>query len=160
LGGLVLATAIATPLLVRAHRRQVWRADFSAAEQEVAWFARGLVPELGQSRSLDQLEGAWTVGVNRIAAVEDRLTALESSAPDDITRTGTRTLRDAVRASRGRLDELLQSGNADAISPTLNEVAAGLEAALGSVSAQTAGADGPAGGGVGGAGGDGGAGGV
>jgi hypothetical protein len=102
------------------------------AEQEVAWFARVLVPELGQSGSLDQVEGGWTVGANRIDAVEDRLTALEASAPDDLTRTETRTLRDAVRASRGRVEELLQSGNSAAIFPTLNEVVAQLEAALGS----------------------------
>ena len=44
LAGLLLAAAIATPLLVRTHRRQVWRADFATAEQEVAWFARVLVP--------------------------------------------------------------------------------------------------------------------
>jgi hypothetical protein len=132
LAGLLLAAAVATPLLVRAHRRRVWRADFATAEQEVAWFARVLVPELGQSGSLDQVEGGWTVGANRIAAVEDRLTVLEASAPDDATRTGTRTLRDAVRASRGRVEELLQSGyHPAAISPTLNEVAAELEAALG-----------------------------
>jgi hypothetical protein len=107
-------------------------ADFATAEQEVAWFARVLVPELGQSGSLDQVEGGWTVEANRIAAVEDRLTGLEASAPDDTTRTGTRTLRDAVRASRGRVEELLQSGDPRAISPILIEVAAELEAALGS----------------------------
>ena len=130
LAGLLLAAAVATPLLVRAHRRRVWRADFATAEQGVAWFARVLVPELGQSGSLDQVAGGWTVGANRIGAVEDRLTILEASAPDEATRTGTRTLRDAVRASRGRVEELLQSGNPEAISPTLNGVAAELEAAL------------------------------
>ena len=130
LAGLLLAAAVATPLLVRAHRRRVWRADFATAEQGVAWFARVLVPELGQSGSLDQVAGGWTVGANRIGAVEDRLTILEASAPDETTRTGTRTLRDAVRASRGRVEELLQSGNPEAISPTLNGVAAELEAAL------------------------------
>jgi hypothetical protein len=133
LSGLLLAAAVATPLLVRAHRRRVWRADFATAEQEVAWFARVLVPELGQSGSLDQVAGGWTVGANRISAVEDRLTVLEASAPDDASRTGTRILRDAVRGSRGRVEELLQSGNPAAISPTLNEVAAELEAALGSL---------------------------
>jgi hypothetical protein len=130
LAGLLLAAAIATPLLVRAHRRQVWRADFAAAEQEVAWFARVLVPELAQSGSLDQIEGGWTVGADRITAAEDRLTALEASAPDEVTQTETRTLRDAVRASRGRVEELLQSGNPQSISPTLNEVTAELETAL------------------------------
>ena len=54
----------------------------------MAWFARVLVPELGQSGSLDQVAGGWTVGANRIAAVEDRLTILEASAPDEATRTG------------------------------------------------------------------------
>jgi hypothetical protein len=130
---LLLAAAVATPLLVRAHRRRVWRADFAAAEQEVAWFARVLVPELGQSGSLDQAEGGWTVEASRIAAVEDRLTILEASAPDDATRTGTRSLRDAVRASRGRVEELLQGGDPEALFPTLNEVAAELEAALGAL---------------------------
>jgi hypothetical protein len=99
----------------------------------VAWFARVLFPELGQSGSLDQVEGGWTVEANRIAAVEDRLTVLEASAPDDAARTWTRTLRDAVRVSRGRVEELLQAGDPEAISPTLNEVAAELEVALGSL---------------------------
>jgi hypothetical protein len=133
LAGLLLAAAVATPLLVRAHRQRVWRADFAAAQQEVAWFARVLIPELGQSGSLDQVGGGWNVGANRIFAVEDRLTVLEGSAPDDATRTGTRILRDAVRVSRGRVEELLQSGDPAAISPTLNEVATELEAALGSL---------------------------
>jgi hypothetical protein len=92
-----------------------------------------LIPELGQSGSLDQLEADWTVGASRVAAVEDRLTVLEASAPDDATRTDTRTLRDAVRASRGRVDELLQSGDPEAIYATLNQTAAELEAALGSL---------------------------
>ena len=108
-------------------------ADFATAEREVAWFARVLVPELGQSGSLDQVDGSWTVEASRIAAVEDRLTILQASAPDDATRTGTRTLRDAVRVSRGRVEELLQAGDPEAIFPTLNEVAAELEAALGSL---------------------------
>jgi hypothetical protein len=99
----------------------------------VAWFARVLVPELGQSGSLDQVEGGWTVEADRIAAVEDRLTVLAASAPDDTTRTSTRTLRDAVRASRGRVEELLESADPEAISPALSEVAAQLEAALGSL---------------------------
>jgi hypothetical protein len=133
LAGLLLAAAVATPLLVRAHRRRVWSAGFATAEQDVAWFARVLVPELGQSGSIDQVEGGWTVEANRIAAFEDRLTVLEASAPDDTSRTETRTLRDAVRASRERVEELLQSGDPEAISPTLNEVAAELEAALGSL---------------------------
>jgi hypothetical protein len=133
LAGLLLTAAVATRLLVRAHRRRIWRADFARAEQGVAWFARVLVPELGQSGTLDQLEDDWTVGASRVAAVEDRLTVLEASAPDNATRTDTRTLRDAVRASRGRVEELLQSGDPEAIPATLNETAAELEAALSSL---------------------------
>ena len=118
---------------MRAHRQRVWTADFATAEQEVAWFARLLVPELGQSGSLDLVEGGWAVGANRVAAVEDRLTVLEASAPDDSSQTRTRALRDAVRASRGRVEELLQSGDPQAISPTMNEIAAQLEVALDSL---------------------------
>ena len=70
---------------------------------------------------------------NRIAIVEDRLTGLEASAPDDATRTMTRTLRDAVRVSRRRVEGLLQAWDPEAISRILNEVAAELEAALGSL---------------------------
>ncbi len=99
----------------------------------MAWFARVLIPELGQSGSLDLVEGGWTVGANRVAAVEDRLTVLEASAPNDSALAGTRALRDAVRASRGRMEGLLQSGDPQAILPTLNEIAAELEAALGSL---------------------------
>jgi hypothetical protein len=99
----------------------------------VAWFARVLVPELGQSGTFDQLEDDWTVGASRVAAVEDRLTILEASAPDDATRTDTRILRDAVRASRKRVEELLQSRDPGAISATLNQTAAELEAAIRSV---------------------------
>jgi hypothetical protein len=99
----------------------------------VTWFARVLVPELSQSGSLDQVEGGWNVEASRIGALEDRLTGLEASAPDNAARTGTRTLRDAVRASRGRVEELLQSRDPEAISPILKEVAAELEAALGSL---------------------------
>lgn len=133
MAGVLLAAAVATPLLVRAHRRRVWRTDFATAQQEVAWFARVLIPELGQSGSLDQVGGGWNVGANRIFAVEDRLTVLEGSAPDDAGQTGTRMLRDAVRESRARVEELLQSGDPAAISPTLSEVATRLEAALGSL---------------------------
>jgi hypothetical protein len=97
-----------------------------------AGWPRHLDPAAGREPGY-QVEGGWTVGANRVAAVEDQLTVLEASAPNDVTGTETRTLRDAVRASRGRIEEMLQSGNPEAISPTLNEVAAGLEAALGSV---------------------------
>ena len=54
-------------------------ADLAAAEDEVAWFARVLIPELRQSGSAEQVAGGWAVGSSRVSAVEDRLTALEAS---------------------------------------------------------------------------------
>jgi len=96
----------------------------------VAWFARVLVPELRRADSVDQVAGGWTVGSSRVSAVEDRLTALEASAPDDAARTRTRVLRDAVRASRGRLEGIVESGTPEMLRWDLDAVAAELEAAL------------------------------
>jgi len=121
---------VTVPLLVRARRRRAWRADLSAAEDEVAWFARMLVPELRQAGSPERVAGGWTVAASRVSAVEDRLTALEASAPDDAGRARTRTLRDAVRSSRGRMQELLGSAAPDTLSHGLDAIAAELEAAL------------------------------
>jgi hypothetical protein len=122
--------AIAIPLLVSARRRRAWRADLRAAEDEVAWVARALVPELGRAGSVEQVAGGWGVGSSRVSAVEDRLTALEASAPDDAGRNRARTLRDAVRAARHRMQELTGSGTSDTLFRDLDAVAAELEAAL------------------------------
>jgi hypothetical protein len=106
-------------------------ADLAAAEEEVAWFARVLIPELRQPGSAEQVAGGWAVGSSRVSAVEDRLTALEASAPDDAGRTRARTLRDAVRGSRARMQELVGSGASDTLPQDLDAVATELEAALG-----------------------------
>jgi hypothetical protein len=105
-------------------------ADLAAAEDEVAWFARVLIPELRQPGSAEQVAGGWAVGSSRVSAVEDRLTALEASAPDDAGRTRARTLRDAVRASRTRMQELVGSGAIDTLPQDLDAVATELETAL------------------------------
>jgi hypothetical protein len=52
LAAIALAVAVAAPLLVRARRRRAWRADLASAAEEVAWFARVLVPELLRMSSL------------------------------------------------------------------------------------------------------------
>jgi hypothetical protein len=96
----------------------------------MAWFARVLVPELRQAGSADQVAGGWAVGSSRVSAVEDRLTALEASAPDDAGRAWARTLRDAVRAARDHMQELTGSGAGDTLLRDLDAVAAELEAAL------------------------------
>lgn len=129
LGGLAVAACVAVPLLVRSRRRGAWNADLAAAEGEVAWFSRVLVPELRQGESTEHVRGGWTVAEARVAAVEDRLTALEASAPDDVGRTRARALRDAVRSARNRIRDV---GEGDAVAPSRewDQVAATLEAAL------------------------------
>lgn len=82
--------------------------------------------------SLEEAAGGWNVAATRITAVEDQLTALEATAPDDAARTQARILRDAVRAARGRMDHLLESGSPDTMSRDLDAIAAELEAALAS----------------------------
>jgi hypothetical protein len=132
LAATALAVAVAVPLLLRARRRRAWRADLASAEEEVTWFARVLIPELRQMPSLAEAAGGWNVAASRVVAVEDRLTALETSAPDDAARTRTRTLRDALRTARVHMQQLLESGSPDAMSRDLDAVAAELEAVLGS----------------------------
>jgi hypothetical protein len=130
LAAIALAAVVAVPLVVRGRRRGAWRDELASAEEEVAWFARVLVLELRAMGSLAEVAGGWNVAAGRVTAVEDRLTALEASAPDDAARTRTRGLRDAVRAARGHLRELLESGSPDTMSRDLDAVAAELEAAL------------------------------
>jgi hypothetical protein len=130
LAALAVGLAIGIPLLLRARRREAWRNDLVAAEGEVAWFARLLIPELRRAGSADQVAGGWGVASSRVGALEDRLVALEASAPDDADRARALALRDAVRASRVHLDELVRSGATDTLLRDLDAIAARLEAAL------------------------------
>jgi hypothetical protein len=130
LGALAVAIAVLIPLLLRARRRGAWRADLEAAEGEVGWLARVLLPELRQASSLDQVAAGWAVGQGRVAALEDRLAGLEASAPDEPGRTRARTLRDAVGTVRRRLNVLITSGQVDTLQREFDAVAAELEAAL------------------------------
>ena len=138
---LVLAAlAGATVLLVRARRRRRWLAELRGTEDELGWFARVLLPELRRSTSLEQVVGGWNVGAPRVAAAEDRLTVLESSAPGDADRTRARTLRDAARLARQRLDALATDLPHETWALDLDEVIADLEVALGPTTPPTAGA--------------------
>jgi len=121
---------VAIPLLVRASHRREWRDELAAAENEVVWFARGLIPQLGQMGSLAEVAGGWNLAESRVAAVEDRLTALEPSAPDEDARLRALDLRDAVRAARGQIQGLLEAGRPVTMTQDLAAVATQLEQVL------------------------------
>ena len=130
LAALVLASAVAIPLIVRARRRNAWQRDLGGVEAELAWFARVLLPELRQVRSREQVAGGWAVGEPRVAAAEDRLTALEPTAPDDAGRRRALSLRDASRQARARMAQLAGPDPNDAWVLDLDAIIADLEAAL------------------------------
>ena len=132
LAAIVLAAVAGTiAAVVHARRKHRWREELAATEGDVGWFARELLPDLRRSTSLDQVVGGWHVGSARVGAAEDRLTALEDSAPTDEDRTRARTLRDAVRQARQRLDSLALVAPHDTWAADLDEVIADLEVALG-----------------------------
>ena len=126
---LVVAAAVAIPLLVRSSRTRSWRADLAGAEHEVEWFAQVLLPELQQASSAAEVRGGWNIGEVRVVAVEDRLTALAAAARDDTGRARAVELRDAVRQARGRIRAVAES-NAIEVSRDLAAVAADLTATL------------------------------
>ena len=130
LAALVLASAVAIPLIVRARRRNAWQRDLGGVEAELAWFARVLLPELRQVGSREQVAGGWAVGEPRVAAAEDRLTALEPTAPDDAGRRRALSLRDASRRARARMAQLAGPDPNDAWVLDLDAIIADLEAAL------------------------------
>ncbi|MEU4289793.1 hypothetical protein AB0E63_16335 [Kribbella sp. NPDC026596] len=127
---IVLALAVGVPLLVRARRRRTWRDNLASAEDEVAWFARVLIPQLRQQTSPAEAAGGWNVAESRVIAAEDSLTALESSAPDEATATRARTLRDAVRTARADIQNLLASSTPATMPQNLDAVATQLEQTL------------------------------
>ena len=104
-----LAAGVAGFLVVRGRRRSAWDAEVEAAQAEVTWFARELLPQLQQTRTPDALAGGWHVSAARVGAVEDRLTGLEAAAPDESRAARAGTLRDAVRASRADVESLVAS---------------------------------------------------
>lgn len=144
LGAIVVALAVGIPLLIRSRRRQAWRDDLASGEDEVAWFA-GLIPELRRQPSPEQAAGAWNVESSRVVTAEDKLTALERSAPDEAAGTRARTLRDAVRAARGDIENLLATATPITMPSDLDAVSARLEQALGQPRPEAATPPGPPG---------------
>ena len=102
-----LLAGLAWFLVARSRRRSAWDAEVAEAEAEVAWFGRELLPQLQRSATPEALAGGWQVSADRVAAVEDRLTALEGTAPDEERAERARALRDAVRASRADVEGLV-----------------------------------------------------
>ena len=98
LAALVAGLAIGVPLVLRSRRRQAWQSDFATSQAEATWLTRELLPELRRAGSREQVAGGWAVSSARVGALEDDLTALEATAPDDPDRARARALRDAVRA--------------------------------------------------------------
>ena len=141
LGAIVLAVAVVSTFLIRRNnRKQAWADKLSSSEADVAWFARELIPHLSQAPSVQQIAGGWRISSDRVIAAEDRLTSLEAAAIDDVGRGQARTLRDAVREARARLDALAVVGDMATALSQLQGAAGELEAALASVSPATQGA--------------------
>jgi hypothetical protein len=126
----VTALAIGIPLLVRSRRRAAWQRGVSAAEAELVWFARELLPELRESGSPERAAGAWAVSAPRVTAAEDQLTALASDAPDEAAAGRAATLRDATRTARQRVDEIVRAGAPASMSGDLDDVQLELERVL------------------------------
>ena len=128
---LLVAGAVSIPLTVRARRRKAWLTDLSASQAEVAWFARVLIPQVRGAGSPEAAAGAWRVaGEARVAEVEDRLTALGASAPDEAAGGRALVLRDTVRAARARMATVVTTSTEQTLARDLDEVAAQIEVAL------------------------------
>jgi hypothetical protein len=125
-GALLVASVVAIPLWVRARKRRRWGAELADAEQEIGWFLRVLIPELQQAGSPAEVRGGWGVGEARVAAVEDRFTALTASALDDAGRARAVQLRDAVRQARERIRATAATSEGTDVSSDLGAVAAEL----------------------------------
>ena len=135
LGAALIAIAVAIALLLAARRRRnFWNAQLMAAIGEIVWFARQLIPQLERDGTRDQLAGAWQVTRDRVTALEDTLTGLQSTAPNEQEVPRARDLRDAVREARTRIDAAAETtGPPVDIATTryeLGEAQATLETAL------------------------------
>ena len=127
---LVLGCVVAVPLVVRARRRAAWRHRLERQEAEVEWFARDLLRELRAAGSHQEMAGGWAVSQDRVTAVEDELTVLESTAPDEAGRDRARSLRDASRHARDRMQQLVAPGPHDTWALDLDTIMIELDEAL------------------------------
>ncbi len=133
LAAVVAGLAVAAILFARSRRHRAWDDDFGGAVTEVAWFARTLLPQLQSGGSPDQVAGGWAVGSTRVKAAEDRLTALEATAPGEDERSRAQTLRDAVRQAREAADRLVAPGSPGPGAGELAAISARLESTIAAV---------------------------
>ena len=126
----VLGCLVAVPLVVRGRRRASWHRELERQEAEVEWFARDLLRELRLAGSHEEMAGGWAVSQKRVAAAEDELTVLESTAPDEAGRTRARSLRDALRDARARMQRLVAPGPHDTWALDLDTLMIELEGTL------------------------------
>jgi hypothetical protein len=126
----VVAGALTWVFVARSRRQRDWQEQLQAAETEVAWLARELLPQLRDTGSLDRVAGGWQVALPRVASAEDRLTVLESTAKDEAAGARARQLRDAVRDARTRMQGLTARGPQDMWALDLDEAIMRLESAL------------------------------
>lgn len=121
---------MAAVLVPRARRRGAWDAELGTAEQEARWLAHELLPQLQQARSADEVAGGWQVAQGRARQVEDQLTGLASTAPDEARQIRSRDLRDAVRSARQDVDGLLVERDPVALAAGLASIAGRLSGVL------------------------------
>jgi hypothetical protein len=131
LAAVVVGVGVLTWFLVaRSRRRRAWQEQLTAAEAEVAWLARELLPHLRGTGSVEQVAGGWGVALPRVAAAEDQLTVLESTAPDEPARAKAADLRDAVREARARVEAATRRGAQEMWALDLDEAIGRLESTL------------------------------
>ena len=130
LAALAISAAVLIPLLLARSRRADWQQRLAAARAEVGWLARDLLPQLRATGSLEGVSGGWQIALPRVAAAEDELTVLESSAKSEEDAVSARVLRDAVRASQERIGALLAGGAEASWALDLDDVVVTLESAL------------------------------
>ena len=127
---MLLGGALAAILVPRARRRRAWDDGLAEAETEARWLAEELLPQLQQAGSPDEVAGGWQVAAGRVTAAEDRLTGLETSAPDEARGARAVALRDAVRAARQGVEDLLVTRDPATLGRGLALLASRLSAAL------------------------------
>jgi hypothetical protein len=137
LAALVVAVAAGAMLYRRSRRRHAWAAELGAAEGEVGWLARELLPGLARSGSIEAASGAWAISRDRVQALEASLAELQASAPDDVGELRARFLLDAVRRAGTRVDTGVRGGDAHAFATMLLDTVSELEKAAGAASATT-----------------------
>lgn len=126
----IAAGALTWLLLARAARTRTWQEQLLAAEGKGARLARELLPQLRDTGSVEQVAGGWRVPLPQVAAAEDRLTVLQSSAKDVPGGAGAEVLRDAFRDARSRVPAAPSGGAGEMWALDLDEAISRLESAL------------------------------